>query len=97
MQQLQLLDFMASPQVSSTLFRLKQRNTYQGSTSHMWLKSMANLSQQIGHSSSFDPFVDDAQESGFRVTEIVENLRAKIQRMVDVAMQASKAIYLFIS
>lgn len=63
----------------------------------MWLKPMASIGEQTGHSSSFDPSADDAQESGSHVTEIVESSRAKAQTMVDAAMQVWKAIHLFMS
>ncbi|KAJ6323543.1 hypothetical protein OIU76_010948 [Salix suchowensis] len=74
--------------VSSALFCLRERNTYQGNTPHVLLKPVANIDEPACHSSSFDSSTDDTQESGSHVVEIVESSRTKAQTMVDAAMQA---------
>ncbi|XP_030974090.1 protein ALWAYS EARLY 3 isoform X1 [Quercus lobata] len=75
-------------QVSSALFCLRQRNTYQESSPHLLLKSMANLGDPGGQLSSLDCSAGHAQESGSHVSEIVESSRKRAKTMVDVAMQA---------
>ncbi|KAB5537448.1 hypothetical protein DKX38_014981 [Salix brachista] len=74
--------------VSSALFCLRERNTYQGNTPHVLLKPVANIDEPACHSSSFDSSTDDTQESGSHVVEIVESSRTKAQTMVSAAMQA---------
>ncbi|KAJ6313542.1 hypothetical protein OIU77_014930 [Salix suchowensis] len=74
--------------VSSALFCLRERNTYQGNTPHVLSKPVANIDEPACHSSSFDSSTDDTQESGSHVVEIVESSRTKAQTMVDAAMQA---------
>jgi hypothetical protein len=74
-------------QVSSALFWLRERNTYQGNIPHVLLKPGANIDEPACHSSSFDSSTDDTQESGSHVVEIVESSRTKAQTMVDAAMQ----------
>ncbi|KAJ6313541.1 hypothetical protein OIU77_014930 [Salix suchowensis] len=73
--------------VSSALFCLRERNTYQGNTPHVLSKPVANIDEPACHSSSFDSSTDDTQESGSHVVEIVESSRTKAQTMVDAAMQ----------
>ncbi|KAJ6771086.1 PROTEIN ALWAYS EARLY 1-RELATED [Salix koriyanagi] len=74
--------------VSSALFCLRERNTYQGNTPHVLSKPVANIDEPACQSSSFDSSTDDTQESGSHVVEIVESSRTKAQTMVDAAMQA---------
>ncbi|XP_059445242.1 protein ALWAYS EARLY 3 isoform X2 [Corylus avellana] len=75
-------------QVSSALFCLRQRNTYQQSSPLMLLKPTASLGDPGGQLNSFDCSTCHNQESGPHVTEIVESSRTKAQIMVEVAMQA---------
>ncbi|XP_012069373.1 protein ALWAYS EARLY 3 isoform X2 [Jatropha curcas] len=79
-------------QVSSALFCLRQRNTYQGSSQQMWLKPMTSVGEPVGHCSVFDYSADETQESGSHVAEILESSRAKAQTMVDAAMQAMTSL-----
>ncbi|XP_065863604.1 protein ALWAYS EARLY 3 [Euphorbia lathyris] len=79
-------------QVSSALFCLRQRNTYQGNNPYMWLKPLAAVGEPVGHCSSLDPSTDETQESGSHVAEIVECSRVKAQTMVDAAMQAMSSL-----
>ncbi|KAH7573585.1 hypothetical protein JRO89_XS03G0176700 [Xanthoceras sorbifolium] len=74
--------------VSSALFCLRQRNTYQGNIPLIWSKSIASLGEPGGHSSSLDHSVYQTLESGSHVAEIVESSRTEAQKMVDAAMQA---------
>lgn len=78
-------------QVSSALFCLRQRNTYQGSSPNMLSKlPIASLNDTGGHSSSCVCSSCHIYEPGSNVAEIVESSRIKSQRMVDAAMQVSK-------
>ncbi|KAI9390678.1 hypothetical protein POPTR_008G216600v4 [Populus trichocarpa] len=79
-------------QVSSALFFLRQRNTYQGNIPHVLSKSIPNIDDPACHGSSFDSSADDTQESGSHVVEIVESSRTKAQTMVDAAMQAMSSL-----
>ncbi|XP_011043234.1 PREDICTED: protein ALWAYS EARLY 3-like isoform X1 [Populus euphratica] len=79
-------------QVSSALFFLRQRNTYQGNIPHVLSKSIPNIDEPACHGSSFDSSADDTQESGSHVVEIVESSRTKAQTMVDAAMQAMSSL-----
>ncbi|KAJ8766738.1 hypothetical protein K2173_007805 [Erythroxylum novogranatense] len=74
-------------QVSSALFCLRQRNTYQG-IPLMSLKPMESVVEQVGHYSSCDHSGGDIKESGCHVVDIVETSRVNARTMVDVAMQA---------
>ncbi|KAK3189776.1 hypothetical protein Dsin_029337 [Dipteronia sinensis] len=75
-------------QVSSALFCLRQRNTYQGNIPLIWPKPIASLGEPAGHSSSLDHSAYQTLESGSQVAEIVESSRTKAQKMVDAAVQA---------
>jgi hypothetical protein len=74
-------------QVSSALFCLRQRNTYQQGSPLMLLKPTASLGDPGGQLSSFDCSTCHNQESGPHVAEIIESSRTKAQIMVEVAMQ----------
>ncbi|GAV73140.1 Myb_DNA-binding domain-containing protein/DIRP domain-containing protein [Cephalotus follicularis] len=74
-------------QVSSALFCLRQRNTYQ-ENSVMRLKPMVSLADLGNCTSSYDRPVYHTQEYGSQVAEIVESSRTRAQTMVDAAMQA---------
>ncbi|XP_022973709.1 protein ALWAYS EARLY 3-like isoform X1 [Cucurbita maxima] len=65
-------------QVSSALYSLRQRNTYQGTSPLMFLKPVHDLGDPCSH----------AQEPGSHVAEIVGSSRAKARTMIDEAMQA---------
>ncbi|XP_038890846.1 protein ALWAYS EARLY 3 isoform X5 [Benincasa hispida] len=69
-------------QVSSALYCLRQRNTYQGTSPLMFLKPVPDLGDPCSHS----------QEPGSHVAEIVGSSRAKAQTMIDEAMQAILAL-----
>ncbi|KAH7842107.1 hypothetical protein Vadar_001558 [Vaccinium darrowii] len=75
-------------QVSSALYCLRQRNTYQGSSPLARLRTTANLGDSGGPLSSFDQPANHLQESGPHVHDIVESSRTKARTMVDAAMQA---------
>ncbi|KAK2646186.1 hypothetical protein Ddye_021381 [Dipteronia dyeriana] len=74
-------------QVSSALFCLRQRNTYQGNIP-LIPKPIASLGEPAGHSSPLDHSAYQTLESGSQVAEIVESSRTKAQKMVDAAVQA---------
>ncbi|XP_058209241.1 protein ALWAYS EARLY 3 isoform X2 [Rhododendron vialii] len=74
--------------VSSALYCLRQRNTYQGSLPLARLRTTANLGDSGGPLSSVDQPANHLQESGPHVHEIVESSRTKARTMVDAAMQA---------
>ncbi|OMO53706.1 hypothetical protein CCACVL1_28433 [Corchorus capsularis] len=77
-------------EVSSALFCLRQRNTYQGTSSVRLLKPMVG-----GHGcqlTSFDHSMHNLQESVSNVAEIVEGSRMKARSMVDAAMQAVSSL-----
>ncbi|XP_031739375.1 protein ALWAYS EARLY 3 isoform X1 [Cucumis sativus] len=69
-------------QVSSALYCLRQRNTYQGTSPLMFLKPVHDSGDPCSHS----------QEPGSHVAEIVGSSRAKAQTMIDEAMQAILAL-----
>ncbi|KAF7144937.1 hypothetical protein RHSIM_Rhsim04G0219400 [Rhododendron simsii] len=75
-------------EVSSALYCLRQRNTYQGSSPLARLRTAANLGDSGGPLSSVDQPANHLQESGPHVHEIVESSRTKARTMVDAAMQA---------
>ncbi|KAI8002837.1 Protein ALWAYS EARLY 3 [Camellia lanceoleosa] len=79
-------------QVSSAIFCLRQRNTYQGSSPLTWPKITANLGDFGGPLSSFEQPANHPQESGSHVHEIVESSRIKARMMVDAAMQAMSSL-----
>nr|KYP58067.1 Lin-9 isogeny [Cajanus cajan] len=80
----------ANEQVSSALFCLRQRNTYQGSSSVLSLKPMVNFDDPSGQASSSNCSVCHNQEpvSQSHITEIVESSRRKARTMVVQATQA---------
>lgn len=80
----------ANEQVSSALFCLRQRNTYQGSSSVLSLKPMVNFDDPSGQASSSNCSVCHNQESVSQshITEIVESSRRKARTMVVQATQA---------
>ncbi|XP_027329953.1 protein ALWAYS EARLY 3 isoform X2 [Abrus precatorius] len=80
----------ANEQVSSALFCLRQRNTYQASSSVMSLKPMANFDDPGGQASSSNCSACHNQESIFQshIAEIVESSRRKARTMVVQATQA---------
>ncbi|KAF3456189.1 hypothetical protein FNV43_RR00839 [Rhamnella rubrinervis] len=80
-------------QVSSALFCLRQRNTYQGSSPNMLLTlPTTSLNDPGGHSSSCVCSSCHIYEPGSNVAEIVESSRTKAERMVDAAMQAISSL-----
>ncbi|KAG8636582.1 hypothetical protein MANES_15G014400v8 [Manihot esculenta] len=79
-------------QVSSALYCLRQRNTYQGNNPHIWLKPIICIGEPAGSCGSVDHSADETQEPGSHVSEIVESSRAKAQTMVDAAMQALSSL-----
>ncbi|KAG5101318.1 hypothetical protein JHK84_046287 [Glycine max] len=76
--------------VSSALFCLRQRNTYQASSSVLSLKPMANFDDPSGQASSSNCSACHNQESisQSHITEIVESSRRKARMMVVQATQA---------
>ncbi|KAG4378352.1 hypothetical protein GLYMA_17G024600v4 [Glycine max] len=80
----------ANEQVSSALFCLRQRNTYQASSSVLSLKPMANFDDPSGQASSSNCSACHNQESisQSHITEIVESSRRKARMMVVQATQA---------
>ncbi|XP_019464011.1 PREDICTED: protein ALWAYS EARLY 3 isoform X2 [Lupinus angustifolius] len=81
----------ANEQVSSALFFLRQRNTYQGSSSVLSLKPVTNPDDPGGQASSINCSACINQESisHDHLSEIVESSRRKAQMMV---IQATKAM-----
>ncbi|KAL4311611.1 hypothetical protein GQ457_01G030910 [Hibiscus cannabinus] len=79
-------------QVSSALLCLRQRNTYQGTSSGKLLKPLAKIGEQGSQLSSFDHVMLHVQESVSHVAEIVESSRRKARSMVDAAMQAMSSL-----
>ncbi|GLT63803.1 hypothetical protein SLA2020_363380 [Shorea laevis] len=79
-------------QVSSSLLCLRQRNTYHRSSSHLWLKHLANIDEHGGHLGSFNHPAYHTQESVSHVAEIVESSRTKAKSMVYAAIQAISSL-----
>lgn len=79
-------------QVSSALFCLRQRNTYQGTSAVKLVKPVAKIGEQGCQLSSFDHSMHHVQESVSNVAEIVESSRMKARSMVDAAMQAMSSL-----
>ncbi|KAL8244693.1 hypothetical protein R6Q59_010951 [Mikania micrantha] len=81
----------ANAQVSSALFRLRQRNTYQRNF-------LLNLPKAVGdltnHGAISDHTSNHTQESQSHVNEIVEISRTKARNMVDIAIQALSSLKL---
>ncbi|KAF1875797.1 hypothetical protein Lal_00006427 [Lupinus albus] len=84
----------ANEQVSSALFFLRQRNTYQGSSSVLSLKPVTNPDDPGGQASSINCSACINQESisHDHLSEIVESSTRKAQMMV---IQATKAMSFF--
>ncbi|XP_052727677.1 protein ALWAYS EARLY 3 isoform X3 [Vigna angularis] len=80
----------ANEQVSSALFCLRQRNTYQASSSVFSLKPMANFDDPSGQASSSNCSACHNQESisQSHIAEIVESSRRKARTMIVQASQA---------
>lgn len=73
-------------QVSSALYRLRQRNTYHGSIPLAWQRPVPNFADP-SILSTFDRCTSQPQESGFLVNEIIESSKIKSWTMVDAAVQ----------
>ena len=86
---LQLHEFIILLQVSSALFCLRQRNTYQASSSVLSLKPLANFDDPSGQASSSNCSACHNQESisQSHIAEIVESSRRKARTMVVLATQ----------
>ncbi|OIS96765.1 PREDICTED: protein ALWAYS EARLY 3 [Nicotiana attenuata] len=74
-------------EVSSALYRLRQRNTYQGSIPLAFPRPVPNFAVP-STLSTFDRCTSQPQESGFLVNEIIESSKIKARTMVDAAVQA---------
>ncbi|XP_047310135.1 protein ALWAYS EARLY 3-like [Impatiens glandulifera] len=75
-------------QVSSALFCLRQRNTYQRNSLVVWPHPIANVGDSCGSLSLCDNPVNPGQDSGSHVKDIVESSREKARAMVDAAIRA---------
>lgn len=73
-------------QVSSALYRLRQRNNYPGSMPHAWRRPVTNCVDPSAVS-TYDRCTSQPQESGFIVNEIIESSKIKARTMVDAAVQ----------
>ncbi|XP_042020468.1 protein ALWAYS EARLY 3-like [Salvia splendens] len=78
-------------QVSSALYCLRQRNTYQGSMPLMWSRAGTN-SADPGGEFSVDHSACQTTESGPHVNDIINSSRTKAWAMVDAAMQAVSSL-----
>ncbi|KAK6930448.1 DIRP domain, partial [Dillenia turbinata] len=88
-------DWLACPVmylVSSALFCLRQRNTYQGNSSFTWMKPVPNFGDSGGVAKSLNRSACQAQELGSHIVEIVQSSRNKARTMVDKAMQAMSTL-----
>jgi len=81
--------FIAHLQDSSTFFCLRQRNTYQASSSVLSLKPKANIDDPCDPASSSNCLACHNQESISQsyIAEIVESSRRKARTMVVLATQ----------
>lgn len=77
-------------QVSSALYCLRQRNTYQGSISLNWPRPVANFGDSGGIVSTFDCYTNQTQEPGSHINEIIESSKIKARTMVDAAVQVHR-------
>lgn len=84
----------ANAQVSSALYRLRQRNTYQRNLHLAWPRAVGDLSDHGAISSSSDHTANRTEESECHVNEIVEISRTKARTMVDIAIQAMSSLKL---
>ncbi|XP_011071459.1 protein ALWAYS EARLY 3 [Sesamum indicum] len=82
----------ANEQVSSALYCLRQRNTYQGNTPLAWPRPGTNLADSGGELSSFDRSACQNHDSGSHANEIIDSSRTKAQAMVDAAVQAMSSL-----
>ncbi|KAL2506685.1 Protein ALWAYS EARLY 3 [Abeliophyllum distichum] len=82
----------ANEQVSSALYCLRQRNTYQGNSSLIWPRPVNNFSDLGGILSSYDRSVSQPHELGIHVNEIIDSSKTKARTMVDAAMQAISSL-----
>ncbi|KAM7488190.1 hypothetical protein LguiB_025674 [Lonicera macranthoides] len=82
----------ANEQLSSALYCLRQRNTYQGNFSHTWPRPMANLVDSGGGLLTSSDRSANHVETSAHANEIVESSRTKARTMVDAAMQAMKSL-----
>ncbi|CAN4095685.1 unnamed protein product [Withania somnifera] len=74
-------------QVSSALYRLRQRNNYPGSMPLVWPRPVTNFVDP-SLLSTFDRGTSQPHDSGFLVNEIIESSKIKARTMVDAAVQA---------
>ncbi|XP_021999032.1 protein ALWAYS EARLY 3 isoform X3 [Helianthus annuus] len=81
----------ANAQVSSALFRLRQRNTYQQNYHFNLPKAVGDLSD---HGAILEDTANHTQESQGQVNEIVEISRTKARTMVEIAIQALSSLKL---
>ncbi|KAK9079883.1 hypothetical protein SSX86_001556 [Deinandra increscens subsp. villosa] len=87
----QLNDANSQASVSSALFRLRQRNTYQQNFHLNLPKAVGDLSN---HGSISEHTSTHTQESQSHVNEIVQISRTKARTMVDIAIQALSSLKL---
>ncbi|PWA50644.1 hypothetical protein CTI12_AA471170 [Artemisia annua] len=80
--------------VSSALFRLRQRNTYQQNFLLKWPRVVGESNDHGVISSSKDHTANHTKESECHVNEIVEISRTKARSMVDMAIQALPSLRL---
>ncbi|KAG8372968.1 hypothetical protein BUALT_Bualt12G0122200 [Buddleja alternifolia] len=79
-------------QVSSAIYCLRQRNTYQGNIPLSWPRLVTNLADSGGALNSLDHSARQSQESGSQANEIIDSSRAKARAMVDAAIQAMSSL-----
>ncbi|GAA0140848.1 DNA metabolism protein [Lithospermum erythrorhizon] len=82
----------ANEQVSSAIYCLRQRNTYQGHIPAALVKQNVNHMDQAGLINSFELVTGQSHESGSNIKEIIESSKTKARTMVDVAIQAMCAL-----
>lgn len=82
----------ANVQVSAALYRLRQRNTYQGSIHLQWARPTGDVGDSGSALSSLDHTASHTEESECHVNEIVESSRTKASTMVDIAIQAMSSL-----
>ncbi|KAK6146164.1 hypothetical protein DH2020_020033 [Rehmannia glutinosa] len=81
----------ANEQVSSALYCLRQRNTYQGNASVAWPRPGTNLTDP-GEEFSVDRSSRQTCEPGSHASEIIGSSRTKARTMVAAAMQAMSSL-----
>ncbi|KAI3459287.1 hypothetical protein Pfo_015950 [Paulownia fortunei] len=81
----------ANEQVSSALYCLRQRNTYQGNIPLAWPRPGTNFADP-GDELSFDRSACQTCESGSHANEIIDSSRTKARAMVDAAVQAMSSL-----